>query len=189
MARAFSQIVAGLPGAEGPVCDRRGQLYMVVPDEGRVVAIDEGGRVREIARTGGIPAGLQVDRAGELWCADMRRGILRISPNGAVTPVVERFQGAPIRGCNDCVFDRFGNLYFTAPAGSAADRPVGELFCLTAAGALHRLDGGYRFCNGIAVSADGRQLFVAETYTKTVWRFEIGGEGTVGQKTAWARLP
>ena len=185
----FVQIAKGLRGAEGPVFDREGRLFMVAPGEERIVEVDENGTVRTYAQTGGVPAGLQVDRENALWCADMRRGVLRIPAPDRVEPVVTEYEGQPIRGCNDCIFDSRGNLYFTAPGGSSAANPVGEVFCRTAEGRVVRLDSGFRFCNGIAVSADDRWLFVAETFTKKVWRYEILAPGSVGPRQDWATLP
>ncbi len=189
MEREFTKIVTGLKGAEGPVFDRDGNFFMVAPGEGRIVRVSDDGAVSTVAETGGVPAGLQVDRENALWCADMRLGILRVTVDGAISRVVSEYEGKPIRGCNDCIFDSQGNLYFTAPAGSSAEAPVGEVFCRKSNGEVVRLDEGYQFCNGIAVSVDDRWLFVAETRTKIVWRFKILSPGVVRDKTAWAQLP
>lgn len=189
MEREFTKIATDLPGAEGPVFDRDGRFFMVVPREGRIVRVTEDGEVTTFVNTEGTPAGLQVDRNNDLWCADMKKGILRITQDGEILPGATEYDGQPIRGCNDCIFDSQGNLYFTAPAGSSADQPVGEIFCLTADGEVIRLDGGFRFCNGISVSADDRWLFVAETPTKKVWRYEITAPGSVRNKEDWATLP
>lgn len=185
----FTLIARDLPGAEGPVFDRDGRFFMVVPDRGLVVRVTDEGQVITFADTGGIPAGLQCDRENHLWLADMKLGILRLSPQGDIEPVVTQFEGGPIRGCNDLYFDSQANLYFTAPAGSSADKPVGEVFCRRANGEVVRLDQGYQFCNGIAVTADDRQLIVAETRTKSLWAFDIEAPGVVANKRLWARLP
>lgn len=185
----FTMIAKDLSGAEGPVFDLHGNFYMVVPWEGLIVRVTDDGAVSQFANTGGIPAGLQCDRRNNLWVADMKLGILKVSPAGEIEPVVSTYEGAPIRGCNDCYFDSRGNLYFTAPAGSDAETPVGELFCRTAAGEVQRLDGGFRFCNGIAVTADDRRLIVAETRTKALWAYDIEAPGVVTSKRLWATLP
>lgn len=36
---------------------------------------------------GGVPAGLQIDKNGDLWVADMRLGILHVKPDGSMTQV------------------------------------------------------------------------------------------------------
>jgi gluconolactonase len=185
----FTFIAKGLDGAEGPVFDTQGRFYMVVPWEGRVVRVTDDGTITDFANTGGIPAGLQCDKDDNLWLADMKLGILRISPAGAIEPVVSTFDGRPIRGCNDCSFDSQGNLYFTAPAGSDAQTPVGEVFCRKADGEVVRLDSGYRFCNGIAVTADDRGLIVAETRVQALWWFDVLAPGVVANRRLWAKLP
>lgn len=189
MAREFTRIATDIPGAEGPCFDREGHFFMVAPDCGQILRLFPDGSLREHANTGGIPAGLQCDRENYLWVADMRLGILRAAPDGTLTRVVSEYDGAPIRGCNDCAFDSQGNLYFTAPAGSGLGKPEGELFCRTSDGVVHRLDGGFQFCNGLAVTADDQTLIVAETHTKTLWAYELMGPGRVGHRWRWAVLP
>lgn len=186
---AFTKIVDDVPGSEGPVVDLQGRFFVVSPGRGSILQIDESAQTkREHANTGGVPAGLQVDRDNRLWVADMKLGLLRVTPEGQVEDVVREFEGAPMRGCNDCAFDPEGNLYITAPAGSNNDNPVGEIYCWTAQGQMRRLDGGYAFCNGIAVTADGSTLIVAETYTKSLWAYDIQGPGQVANKRLFAKL-
>lgn len=185
----FALIAKDLDGAEGPVFDTRGNFYMVVPWEGRIVRVTDDGVVSDFVNTGGVPAGIQCDKSDNLWVADMRLGIVKVSPAGGVERAVSTFEGAPIRGCNDCAFDSLGNLYFTAPAGSDANTPVGEVFCRRADGRVTRLDAGYRFCNGIAVTLDDKCLIVAETRTKSLWAFDIVAPGEVANRRLWAKLP
>ena len=176
-------------GSEGPVFTRDGRFFMVSPPKHTIVTVDlKRGVASEFANTNGIPAGLQVDRHGNLWCADMRRGILRISPSGQVFPEVTHYQGQPIRGCNDLYLDSTGNLYFTAPAGSNRNRPVGEVFVRLTDGQVHRLDRGLRFPNGLAVTADDRTLIVAETPAKTLWAYDVSTPGQATGKRVFAKM-
>ncbi len=119
----------------------------------------------------------------------MKLGILRVAPDGKISDLVRTFENQPIRGCNDCCLDSKHNLYFSAPAGSDRDTPVGEAFCLTAAGELFRIDTGFRFSNGVAVSPDETTLIIAETGTKSLWAYDICGNGIFGNKRLFARLP
>lgn len=184
----MKNLITGIKGAEGPCVSRDGRVFMVGPDEGRVIEVFEAGRSRDIANTGGVPAGLQFDRNNDLWCADMKLGILRISLDGHVVPEVTEFENAPIRGCNDCYFDNAGHLYFTAPAGSNAANPVGEVYCRLAGGEVLRLDKGYAFSNGLAVTADDKTLIVAETETRRLYAYDIAEPGMVNNKRLWATL-
>ena len=182
----MDRLADGLPGAEGPCVTSDGRVFLVASGEGAVLALEPDGSVRRLAETGGIPAGLQLDRDGSLLVADMKLGILRVRMDGGVTDVVREYGGAPIRGCNDLAFDSAGNLYFTAPAGSSLDDPRGEVFCLLADGRLLRLDHGYAFCNGLAVSSDDRLLVVAETRTKRLWAYDLTGPGKAGEPRLFA---
>ena len=190
MSAAFERVADGIPGAEGPVFDRAGRFFCVEPFAGKILEILEGGAKRAHANTGGVPAGLAVDARNHLWVADMTLGILRVAPDGAVEHVVSRIDGEPIRGCNDLVLDAEENVYCTAPAGSGAENPVGELYCrLASSRNIVRLDQGFAFCNGIALTADGSMLIVAETMTKTLWAYDVGAPGQVSNKRRWATLP
>ena len=190
MTYQFVQIARDIPGSEGPVLDRDGRLFVVAPPNGSILEVDEAaGTTREHANTGGVPAGLQVDADNHLWVADMKLGLLRVAPDGTVADAVRQYHDAPIRGCNDCAFDSKGNLYFTAPAGSNADNRVGELFCRTADGQVCQLDDGYAFSNGLAVDADDKTLIVAETYTRSLWAYDIDRPGVISSKRLFATLP
>ena len=186
----FEKVADGIPGAEGPVFDRAGRFFVVEPFAGKILQILEGGENREHANTGGIPAGLTVDARDHLWVADMKLGILRVSPDGVVEHVVSRFEGQPVRGCNDLVLDAHENVYCTAPAGSNWEQRVGELYCwLASSRTLLRLDAGFAFCNGIALTADQRTLILAETMTKTLWAYDVVSPGNVTHKRRFATLP
>jgi gluconolactonase len=184
----FDLVAKGISGAEGPVLDRRGRLFCVEPPSGKVLHIASDGSIREHANSGGIPAGLAIDAHDEIWIADMKLGILRIDASGAVHDVVRQFDGKPIRGCNDLSFDSRGNLYFTAPAGSNDQARVGEVYCRLASGEVMRIDEGFAFSNGIAVSGDDRTLFVAETFTKTIWTYDLQSPGAARNKRIFAKL-
>jgi len=190
MMHEFQKITTDVPGSEGPIFDRLGRFFVVAPPTGWILQIDlETGEHRQHANTGGIPAGLQVDLANNLWLADMKLGILKISPQGQISDAVRTHAGRPIRGCNDCAFDTQENLYFTAPAGSNAQTPIGQVFCRTNDDIVHLLDEGYAFSNGIAVRADDRLLIVAETFTKSLWAYDLPAPGQVANRRLFARLP
>jgi gluconolactonase len=189
MAGMIQWHVVNVAGAEGPLVDQHGRIFMVEPSKGGVLEILPDGGRRDLARYDGVPAGLQLDRDNHIWIADMKKGILKLTLDGVLTPVVDTFEDKPIRGCNDCCFDSHGNLYFTAPAGSSGEKPEGELFCRKADGQVVRLDGGFQFCNGLAVTADDATLIVAETYTKKLWAYDIDKPGQVSNKRVWGVLP
>lgn len=182
-------VTSDIPGAEGPVIDRLGRLFLVCPPRGQVLRVEPRGCVIH-ATTGGIPAGLAIDRQNCLWVADMQRGVLRISEDGKqIDALINEYDGHPMRGCNDLAFDSQGNLYVTAPAGSSAAQPVGEVYFRSNSGSVSRLDDGFAFSNGIAVDAVGYTLIVAETMTRKLWRYDLKQPGVIASKQLFATMP
>jgi gluconolactonase len=184
-------LAQGIAGAEGPLVTRSGEIFLVAPSDGEVVRVLPGGGTEVFASTGGRPAGLQLDREGNIWVADMSRGILRVAPDGSLFEEATTFEDAPMRGCNDLIFDGDGNLYFTAPAGSNG-RPggaTGEIFFRSRDGQVSRIDAGFAFPNGIAVNAACNLLVFAETFTHRLIAYDLAAPGQVRNRREWAMLP
>ncbi|CAL1528121.1 unnamed protein product [Lymnaea stagnalis] len=211
----FVIIAKNILGAEGPVFDSNGNFYVVAPEvekdskpAGQILKIDvTSGKVElfcepKVNNDGGIPAGCQADREGNLYVADMRLGILKVTSSGDFQQLATvDDKGQTMQGCNDCSMDYHGNLWVTAPAGEIAPNPYkrsskeafGSIYCLTSDKRVVHLDSGFRFPNGIAVihNKDGKaiKIIVAETPLRLLWSYDIQGPGLVTNKTAWARLP
>ncbi|KAK7495006.1 hypothetical protein BaRGS_00013646 [Batillaria attramentaria] len=211
----FTKVLEGAAGSEGPVFDRNGNFFMVAPEvmkdgkfAGQILRVDlQSGQSTVLCEPnvngyGGIPAGCQCDKEGIIYVADMRLGILKVSQSGEFTQVAKvDSEGQTMQACNDCIFDYHGNLWVTAPAGDIAPaefrrsdkEPFGSVYCLTKTGKVVRVDTGMLFPNGIAVQHDAsgepRKLIVAETFTKTLWGYDIKGPGEVTGKAVWGMLP
>src|SRR5829696_3188492 len=90
------------------------------------------GTVSEFFNTGGIPAGLAFHRDGSLYVADEGEdihGVLRVA-DGRATIVVNEFEGQPLNGANDLVFDGNGVFYFSDIWRSSAENPIGGFYRL-----------------------------------------------------------
>ncbi|XP_025081198.1 diisopropyl-fluorophosphatase-like isoform X2 [Pomacea canaliculata] len=202
----FEKVLEGLQGAEGPVFDKNGNFFMVAPDTGEIynVNLQEKRAIllcKPKIEDAGVPAGCQCDKEGNIYVADMRLGILKVTQSGYFTQLAKiDNEGRIMQGCNDCIFDYEGNLWITAPAGEIApsqyrrsmEEPFGSLYCLTNEEVI-RIDTGIFFPNGIAVkhnaSGKAEMLIVAETPTKLLWAYDIDGPGRVKNKRKWATLP
>jgi gluconolactonase len=182
-------LLSGFPTPEGPAFDRDGVLCFVDWEASSIIALTPEGVAGELFNTKGIPAGLAFHPDGSLWVADEGEnihGLLRISPEGDSSIVVNEFQGKPLNGANDLVFDQEGVVYFSDPWGSTAENPIGAFYRYFPDGRIEQIDSGLAFPNGVALSADGEYVYLAETYRNRILRYQINGDGTTGPREIFA---
>lgn len=182
-------IVSGLTALEGPAFDHEGNLFFVEWLKSSVLKVTPDGEVSEFYNTGGIPAGLAFHPDGSLWVADEGadiHGLFRITPDGDGQIVVNEFQGTPLNGANDLVFDAEGVVYFSDPWQTSLENPVGGFYRYFPDGRLEQIDSGLAFPNGVALTKDGSAVILAETMRNRLLRYEIAADGSVGPRTHWA---
>jgi gluconolactonase len=184
-------VVSGYDSPEGPAFDRDGNLFFVNWLSSSIVRVAPDGTAREFANTGGIPAGLAFHRDGTLYVADEGEhlhGVLCVAFDGTITPWVQEYQGRPLNGANDLVFDQNGVLYFSDPWGSSLEQPIGGFYRAFPDGRLEQIDHGLAFPNGVAVAPAGDAVFLAETWHNRILRYEIKRDGSVGERLVFAHL-
>ena len=185
-------LVGGISAAEGPAFDRDGNLYFVDWLISSIVKLTPDGEKSEFFNTGGIPAGLAFHPDGSLWVADEGEhihGLMRVAADGASGEiVVNEYEGRPLNGANDLVFDRNGVLYFSDPWGSDAENAIGGFYRYFPDGRLEQLDSGLAFPNGVALDADESMVYLAETYRNRILRYPINSDGSVGPREIWAEV-
>jgi gluconolactonase len=171
--RQVSLFATGFKFPEGPVFDRKGNLFAVDVDTGNISKISPEGQVKIFVNTGGGPNGAKFHANGDLYVADRQRGIISITPDGEIQVMVDHCQGKKLHGPNDLIFDSKGNLYFTDPHGSSAETPFGCVYRFSCSGELTCLASGLAFPNGIVLSRDEDYLFVADTRKNRVVRYVL----------------
>jgi gluconolactonase len=159
---------------EGPSFDRAGNLYCVDIYYGRIFRIDPKGDFEVVTQYEGRPNGLKIDKEGRIFIADHTQGLLTLDPaSGKVTTVLKEAYGEPFKGLNDLVFATNGDLYFTDQGATGMQDPSGRVFCLRADGRLDILVDNVPSPNGIALSPDEHNLYVAATRSNTIWNLPL----------------
>jgi len=190
-ARVFAQdfghlevqrIVANLHFAEGPVWSYDGflvfsdtvvdKLFKVVPGEANEAFAD---------RAGGA-IGNAYDTAGRLYTCEFRqRRVTRTLKNGKVEVLVATFEGKRFNAPNDIVVRRDGQVYFTDPAfGSQQDTRELDfygVYHVTPKGELEAVAKWKTRPNGIALSPNGRTLYVSDSDQRIVRAYDLDGKG------------
>lgn len=167
---------------EGPVFDEAGNLYVSDIPWGRVFRINPQGEWALVAEYDGEPNGLKFLKPGTLLITDYKNGLMQLDvATGAVTPYLQRRNSERFKGVNDLVFDADGNLYFTDQGQSGLHDPSGRLYRLRPSGQLDLLLANVPSPNGVALSPDGRVLYLAVTRGNCVWRVPLLPDGSVAK--------
>ena len=156
---------------EGPSFDREGNLYCTDIPYGRVLRITPQGDFSVIVEYDGEPNGLKIHKDGRIFVADQKNGIMWVDPvTGSIRPFLSRVNLERVKGPNDLVFARNGDLYFTDQGQSGWQDPTGRVICVRANGAVEVVLDGIPSPNGIVFNPDESVLFVAVTRANAVWR-------------------
>ena len=167
---------------EGPVFDTAGNLYVTDIPFGRLFRIDAQGDWTLVAEWDGEPNGAKFLDDRTLLVTDYRNGLMAVDvTSGAVRPWLDRRNSERFKGVNDLVFDRRGNLYFTAPGQTGLHDPTGRLYRLRPSGQLDLLLANVPSPNGVALSPDERVLWLGVTRGNQVWRVPLLDDGSVSK--------
>ena len=167
---------------EGPVFDDAGNLYLSDIPWGRIFRIDAQGGWSLVTEYDGEPNGLKFLDARTLLITDYKNGLMRLDvETGAVTPHLQRRNSERFKGVNDLVFDAEGNLYFTDQGQTGLHDPTGRLYRLRPDGRLDLLLANVPSPNGVALSPDGKLLYLAVTRGNCVWRVPLLADGSVSK--------
>ncbi len=189
------RLYTGARKTEGPAWFAAGR-YLVFSDipADRLMRWDETtGCVGVFREPSGHANGNTVDRQGRLvTCEQGNRRVTRTEHDGTITVLADRYRGRRLNSPNDVVVRADGSIWFTDPSygidsdyeGNRADGEIGGCH-------VYRIDpagGGVTavaedFCrpNGLAFSADERQLYIVDTRREPshIRAFDVRSDGTL----------
>lgn len=167
---------------EGPVFDDAGQLYVADIPWGRIFRISPQGEWQLVAAYDGEPNGMKFLNARTLLITDYKNGLVQLDLDSLeVTPFLARRNSERFKGVNDLILDAQGNIYFTDQGQTGLHDPTGRLFRLARDGRLDLLLDNVPSPNGVALSPDGRVLYLAVTRGNCVWRVPLLPDGSVSK--------
>lgn len=192
----LEKVADGLSFPEGPAWDGKDTLYVSNCNGDWITKIGpEGAGVFLRASTEPFTFqktnGLTVFGDGTLFACDFGEGaIVKLSPEGQSEVYAGDFGGQRFRRPNDLAFDPEGNLYFTDPNAYRGENPDGTLYRVAAeTREVTPVATGLAFPNGLAFSADAKQLYVCESALHRIVRFDVRTEGGLAKPEVFAELP
>jgi len=182
----------GFKGPEGVTVDRDGNVYGGGTD-GVIRKLSPDGKVSEFARTGGRPAGMALDRQGNLFVCDVgKAAVLKVTPSGTVSVFADQVGTMKLTLPNFPVFDAEGNLFVSNSTdhvlGSIEDVmaeirnpvPKGTLVRLRPDGRGDVIATGLYFANGTAIDPREEAVYVLQSTQNNCVRVAKRKDGTFG---------
>ncbi len=180
-------VLTGLSFGESP---RWHDGRLVVSDwgAGEVLAVDADGGSEVVARASSFPLCVDFLPDGRMLLV-AGPTLLRQEPDGSLVPHADlgAFGSTPF---NDIVVDDRGNAYVNNIGfeyGSGDVRP-GWVLLVRPDGQARIVADGLMFPNGMAVTADGRTLVVAESYASCLTAYDIDEDGGLSGRRVFADL-
>ena len=196
-------IATELAFPEGPIAMPDGSIVLVEIKAGRLTRVRDGVK-RTIAKLGGGPNGAAIgpdgycyvcnnggfewlERNGKIYPGEQPDGytggsIQKVDlKTGSYDTLYTQCDSEPLKGPNDIVFDAQGGFWFTDHGKNRArerDR-TGVFYALPDGSQITEAIFPMEAPNGIGLSPDETELFVAETPTGRLWAYPLAGPGLV----------
>lgn len=185
--QCIERLYTGCRWAEGPVYVASGRylLFNDIPED-RTLRWDECTGMVGVFRSPSQHAnGLTLDRQGRLIsCEQSGRRVTRTEHDGSITVLAAQWEGKRLNSPNDAVVDRDGAVWFTDPPygivsdyeGERAESEIGACNVYRvdpADGRVVLVADDFERPNGLAFSADERQLFIADTRRGHIRVFDV----------------
>lgn len=195
-------VAEGLRFPEGPIAMPDGSVILVEIARGTLSRVIDG-EVEVIVELGGGPNGAAIgpndycyvcNNGGFQWNrASDGRLFPGLEPENYSSGRIEvvdlqsrrvevlytHCNGQPLRGPNDLVFDADGGFWFT-DHGKARPREkdkTGVFYARADGSSIEEVIFPLEGPNGIGLSPDETELYVAETHTGRLWAYELAGPG------------
>ncbi len=206
----------GYQWAEGPVYVPQGGYFLFSDVGGNTVyRWKEGSEVTVYLKpsgyTGLFPGtaqggsnGLAIDGSGRLiLCQDGDRRLAMMDapldkPEAKFTVLADKYEDKRFNSPNDVVVAPNGDIFFTDPpyglkAGvkdSLKELPFQGIYCLKKDGRLVLLTKELGYPNGVTLSPDGKQMFIANSDLENmIWvKYALTDSNTLGEKTIFADI-
>lgn len=186
-------LVSGLGLVESPRW-HDGRIWFSDWTRGRIIAVDEHDCVEVVVEHPSLPLCFDFLPDGRLvLVSNQVHALLVREPDGTLVRYAD-LAGLSSYGHNDIVVDRLGRAYVNScdfdfalgpPDGA---RAPGFVALVLPDGTARVVADDLAFPNGMALTADGRTLVVADSYRSQLVGFDIAEDGSLSRRRVWADL-
>jgi sugar lactone lactonase YvrE len=171
-----------------------GRLWFSDWTGGRIVAVDDSGATEVMVEHRSLPMCFDFLPDGRLvLVSNQERALLTLEPDGTLAAYAD-LRAISDLGCNDIVVDGQGRAFVNSPHFDFAAGPPpgdvqpGRVGVVSPDGTARVVADDIAFPNGMAVTADGGTLVVADSYRHHLVGFAIADDGSLSDRRVWADL-
>jgi gluconolactonase len=183
----IEKFTGGYTFTEGPVWSRDGFLIFSDPPQSKIYKVVPGLKPAIYREPSSKANGNTYDVRGNLYtCESQSRRVTRTDKKGAVETIAERFEGKRFNAPNDIVVRRDGHVYFTDPAfgeqANGREMDFYGVYHISPKGELEIIARPKGRPNGVALSPNGRLLYVANSDDRALYAYDIDGKGAASNE-------
>jgi gluconolactonase len=181
-----NRVAGSFAFVEGPVWDKRGYLLFSDIYNSRIMKITASDHPEIHREFTNAANGNSMDAQGRLYsCERDGHRVVRQEEDGSVTVVASQYQGKRLNSPNDVVVRHDGQVYFSDPASAALLEPqelsFNGLYHVNPKGEVTLIAKMAR-PNGVAITPDGRTLYVADSQERKILAYDLDSEGNASHE-------
>jgi gluconolactonase len=180
---AFEIFATRIDHPECIAFDRKGDLW-AGGEAGQIYRIPPDGNAQLVVTMGGFCGGLAFSPKDELFVCNPALGIVKVQADGKFSVFATHAGDHKILCPNYGLFDSAGKYYVTDSGQWKKNNGCVIRFDPDGQGEI--VAGPFGYANGLALSPDERLLFMVESDTDSVFRFELDANGAIGPAELYA---
>lgn len=187
------KVHGGFGFTEGPAWDARGGvLYFSDIPNMTIHALDAEDQLSSFTDQSNYTNGMRVASDGRLLACQMAGQVVAYDTETAEAELLaSEYEGKRFNAPNDLVNDSDGGIYFTDPRFRAPEplpQGVQAVYYIGSAGDIRRVTGDLPAPNGVALSPDGKQLYVIPSHQDEMLVYDVTGPGEISKQRVLCRL-
>jgi len=174
-------VKTGFAFTEGPAWAVDGHLYFSDIPNASIHVVGESDDVNLFTNDSKHTNGILVDSNGRLLACQMDGQVVSYNTKTKdVAVLADSFDGKRFNAPNDLVIDQKGGIYFTDPLFRAPDplpQGIQSVYYIAKTGMVTRVTEHIAAPNGIALSPDGKKLYVAPSHQSEMLVYDVVSPG------------
>lgn len=187
------EIVAGpLEFTEGPYWHPDGYLLFSDIPANRVYRWSEVDGLDVYLEPSGNSNGIEADIDGSILLAQHSGRVSRLTSDGNLEVIADNYEGMRLNSPNDLAVHSSGTIYFTDPPFGVSDEEreldFSGVYRLSPDSSLSVMYDEFNYPNGIVFSPDESYLYVSDSGTGNIMKFEVDDDGSAHSPEMFANI-